>query len=255
VGEKLRREVFFFSSGGVELYGSTYAPASPEPPPLGVVICNSWGYEANLAGAFVHPFSVKAARAGAVVVNFHYPGFGDSQGNADETTIDLMAGAAVDALREASRRRPNTRWILAGLMLGSSIAALAADRGGAAERLLLVQPVLRPGGYFARLERASKRSLGKPAPDPALGFAYGYRLARPMLDSAPRADRTVEAALADFDGGGTVVRCEKPTIVEGVPERFEQVRAPGAWRFGTRNHSPLVQASAAWLAGRLEAEA
>jgi hypothetical protein len=253
VGEELRREVFFFPSRGVRLYGSIYAPASP-PAPFGVLFCNSWGFEANQAGRIVHSVSIAVARAGGVAVHFHYPGFGDSQGDFEAMTVDVMADAAVDAVAEASRRCSGTRWALAGLMLGASVAGLAAARGAAAE-LLLVQPALRPGRYFARLERASKRSLGGAAPEPAPGFAYGYPLPPATIDSAPEADAAVEAALAGFEGEGTIVSYEKPEEIEGAPERFEQVRAPGSWRFGSRDNPELSRATAAWLRRRAKAAA
>lgn len=253
-GDGLRREVFFFPSSDVELYGSVYATANASAP-LGLVICNSWGYEADLASTLVHPLSIALAKAGGVAVSFHYPGAGDSLGDPDETTIDLMATAAGDAMSEASRRYPRTRWILAGFRLGASIAALAAGRGVSADGLLLIQPALSPSRYFARLERISKRSIGRPSPPPSPGFAHGYRLAQPLLDSAPDADAEVEAALASVDVIGTIVRCEAPAEVEGASEHFEEIRVEGSWRYGARNHSKLVRATAEWLRHEMAAAA
>lgn len=253
-GEGMVREVFFFCSAGSELYGSIYAAEEPRVP-VGVVICNSWGYEANLAGRIVHPVSIAVAQAGGIAVNFHYPGFGDSGGDFSTTTVQAQADAAVDALGEASRRHPGARWILAGLVLGASVAALAAERGAGAESLLLVQPALRPSAYFAHLERAARRSLPPPAPKPAPGFAFGYPLGRAPLEAADAADAAVEVALRRFAGEGTVVSYEKPEEIDGVPERFERIRAPGSWRFGIRNTPELTAAVADCLVERLAEEA
>ena len=250
IGEDLRREALFFPSRGVELYGSVYAPTSPSAP-LGVVFCNSWGFEGNQAGALVHETSISVAVAGGVAVNFHYPGIGDSYGDLEGATMDVLADAVVDAMREASRRHPDTRWILAGLMLGASVASLAMDRGAQAERLLLVQPALRPRRYFARLERASRRPFG--GLSPVEGFAFGYPLSQTMLDSVEDADAAVDAALSRFNGGGTIVRYEKPAEVEGEPEWFERVCAPGTWRFGTRENPALAHATGDWLRQRMAA--
>lgn len=245
VGKDLRREVFFFPSQGVDLFGSIYAPPAPGTPPLGVVFCNSWGHEGNQASRIVHWVSLSVALAGGVAVNFHYPGFGDSGGDAGGTTIDVLASASLDAIQEAERRYPETRWVLAGLMFGASVAALAADRGARAEHLLLVQPALRPAQYFARLERVSRRSIGQPPP--VDGFAFGYPLSPALLNSASTANPAVEAALNQFAGGGMVIRYEKPTEIEGVPASFDHVCVPGAWRFGIEETPELIRATSKWL--------
>lgn len=246
-GAGLRREVFFFPSGGVEIYGSIYAPVAPAPTSLGVVLCNSWGYEASIGGRTMHLLSLATAQAGGVALNFHCPGFGDSQGDPQATTMEAMSLAAADAVGEASRRYPGRRWILAGLRLGASVAALAAGRCLDVEHLLLIQPALRPGHYFDRLERVSKRSLGSGAPPPAPGFAYGYPLAPAMLDSAAPADFAVEAALAAFGESGAVVKHEAPAAPDEAPERFERVIAPGPWRFAAKDDPALVDSAATWI--------
>jgi pimeloyl-ACP methyl ester carboxylesterase len=245
VGEGLRREVFFLPSHGAELYGSVYAPVSLAEPSTGIVFCNSWGFEGNQASRIVHLTSLAFARAGGVAFNFHYPGFGDSTGDFERATIDALADAAVDAAHVAAHRYPETRWVLAGLMLGASIASLAADRGAQAERLLFVQPALRPERYFARLERASRRSIGQPPP--VEGFAYGYPLSPEALDSATAADADVEVALSRFSGEGTIVRYSEPAELAGVPERFDHVVAEGAWRFGAVEYLELIRATSRWL--------
>ncbi len=244
VGENLRREAFFFPSRGDELYGSAYAPPSSDPP-LGMVFCNSWGFEGNQASRIGHWVSYGLALAGAVGFSFHYPGFGDSHGDLAAATLDRLAAAAVDAAGEAARRFPGTRWVLVGPMLGASVAALAADRGAQAERLVLVQPALRPSEYFERLERASRRSLGNPPS--AQGYAYGYPLGEALLESAAAGDAAVDAALGGFDGDGIAIAYETPADLPGVPSRFEQRRAPGVWRFGKEDTPELIRATSAWL--------
>jgi hypothetical protein len=242
-GDGLRREVLFLRSeaAGADLFASVYAGASPAR--FGVVICNAWGFEGNRAGGFAHQTSIGVARGGGVGVVFHYPGFGDSGGDFDQATPEVLAAAAADVAREASRRHPEARWTLAGLRLGAAVAALATDRGAAVDDLLLVQPALRPTAYFAKLERISKRSIGDAVPAPAEGFAFGYPLPPAVLASAAAADQAVERALSAFPGTGAVVRYERPAKVEGLPDRFEQVVVPGVWRIGAMSNRPLVKAS------------
>jgi hypothetical protein len=245
VGDDLRREVFFFASGGEQLYGSIYAPAAP-PTGAGVAICNSWGYEANQADQPMQRLALERARAGGVGLIFHYPGFGDSQGDLAAASMEALARAAVDAVEEGSRRLPGMRWTLAGLMLGASVAALAASPA-AVDRLLLIQPALRPSIYFARLERSAKRAAVRvPA---RAGNAYGYPVPRRILEGGATSDAAVAGALGEFGGEGVVVRYAEPAADEAVPAGFEDVVVPGTWRFGARQRADLALAAERWMRG------
>ena len=74
---------------------------------------------------------------------FHYPGYGDSSGQGEAVTIDALVDAAVAATAEAAARSPGTTWIMAGTLLGASVAAMAAQ-AARVRHLLLVQPALDP---------------------------------------------------------------------------------------------------------------
>jgi pimeloyl-ACP methyl ester carboxylesterase len=243
VGEDLRREAFFFASGGGRLYGSLYAAAQGDAA-SGVAICNSWGFEGNQCDRTMHRLALEVARGGGAALIFHYPGFGDSPGEPAETTMEALTEATADAVAEASRRLPGTSWTLAGLMFGAAVAALAAQRA-AVERLLLVQPELQLSRYFARLERSARRAAVRvPA---RAGNAYGYPLPHRILAAAAEIDAAVAQALADFDGQGAVVRYAEPPGSEAVPTRFEDVTMEGRWRFGARQSPYLAETAARWL--------
>jgi len=250
-GDGLRREVFFFESGGCELYGSLYAAAEPSRP-IGLLACNSWGVEADRSEPLLRAAALAMARHGGASLVFHYPGYGDSFGDLADLDMSDHSRAASDALEHASRRHPGLEWILAGFMLGASVAALPACRTGV-ERLLLVQPELRPGAYFRRL--ATTVTPLAPGPSPremmeagtASGMAYGYPVPRRILDRGDEADATVAAALAEFKGEGTAIRRSEPAGLEQVPTRFRRIDVPGVWRFGTQNHPELADATVEWL--------
>jgi hypothetical protein len=80
-----------------------------------------------------------------------------------------------------------------------------------------------------------------------------------MLASAPAADAAVARALTRFQGEGSIVRYAVPAEIEGAPDDFEQVCAPGAWRFGAQDNNhrdpALVSATARWLGERARASA
>lgn len=247
-GDGLRREVFFFRSGDVQLYGSLYAAAEPLRP-FGLVACHSWGVEADRSEPLVRSVALAMARLGGAALVFHYPGYGDSYGDLATIGLGEMSEAASDALAEAARRLPERAWILAGFMLGASVACRAGSRA-AVEALLLVQPALRPTAYFERLAARTQPLAPGPSPQEMMsastipGMAYGYPLpARIDAD----ADAAVNAALAVFGGTGAVVSQESSSGRDRAPERFERVEASGRWRFGAQNHPELAAATAGWL--------
>jgi hypothetical protein len=252
-GDGLRREVFFFRSGGVDLYGSLYASAEPTRP-LGVVACGSWGVEADRTDPLLRAVALGAARLGGAGLVFHYPGYGDSHGDLAEVTMADLSRAASDAVAEGSRRCPAVGWALAGFMLGASVASLAQQEAGV-ERLLFVQPALRPSAYFLGLAEkteplprgsSSRKTLEAGA---AAGWAYGYPIPQHIVERAGEADSAVGEALAAFGSGGAVIRqaTRERVGVDEVPERFERIEVAGRWRFGSQNHPELAEAAIEWL--------
>jgi alpha-beta hydrolase superfamily lysophospholipase len=229
-GDGLRREVFYFGPDEARLYGSLYSAESPSRSD-GVLICASWGYEADRTERLAHRIALTAARLGGAGMIFHYPGYGDSHGEAlAEATLDSLAQAAALALTEASQRRPQLAWFPAGLMVGSAIACLAQRLAPAVGRLLLVQPSLSPSAYFATLAKSAQRvSLG---PGRIAEMSFAYPLPRAILAAGPGADLPVREALSEFAGDGTVIRCAKPGIDPPAPERFDELTVEGSWRFG-----------------------
>jgi alpha/beta superfamily hydrolase len=255
VGDQMRREAFFFSSRGVELFGSLYMAAELTRP-LGIIACNSWGAEGNRADLVLRMACIELARRGGAGLLFHYPGYGDSHGDLADATLADLSAAAGDAVEQGMRRCPGVSWILAGCMLGASVACLA-QRQAAVDTLLLVQPALRPAAYFQRL--AKTRSPLAPGPSPremmhagtTPGMAYGYPIPRHILELGQEADAAVGAALEAFDGEGVIIRHEKPPGEYDVPEGFEQVDVPGTWRFGSHNNPELTKATVKWLGRRV----
>jgi hypothetical protein len=251
VGDGLRREVFFFPSGGELLYGSLFAATEPSRR-YGVLACNSWGVEADRSEPLLRSVSLETARRGGAGMVFHYPGYGDSHGDLAGLDLDDLSRAVVDAAAEAERRCPGFTWVLAGFMFGASVAALARRRLPG-EPLLLVQPALRPGEYFRRLSQSSRPLAPGSAPremmeadsDPSM--AYGYPIPHRIAEQGAGADAAVAAALGEYAGRGAVVSHAKPQQPDFAPQRFERVEAPGTWRFGSQNNPRLAKATTEWL--------
>jgi hypothetical protein len=245
VGDGLRREVFFFRSRGVDLYGSLFAATEPSRP-VGLVACNSWGVEADRSDALQRSVAFAMAKLGGAGMVFHYPGYGDSYGELASVDLGDLTQAATDAVAAAAERAPGISWILAGFMVGASVASLAQRQVGT-ERLLLVQPALRPGTYFRWLGDHGRRNPLRFGI--VEGMAYGYPLPRRILERAQEADAAVRSAIEEFEGEGVVIRDEAPAdeAPDLAPDRFERVSVAGAWRFGSLNHPKLAAATVAWL--------
>lgn len=251
--DELRREAFFFRGGGERLYGSLYAAAELTRP-VGLVICGSWGVEADRTDPLVRSTALAMARLGGAALVFHYPGYGDSFGDLAALDLATLSDSAHGAVMQAGERCPGLEWILAGFMFGASVVALAQRRAGV-DRLLLVQPALRPGAYFQRL-RARRRPLA-PGPSPremmeagsAPAMTYGYPVPERIAGRAREADAEVAAALATFEGKGAVVRQASSPDEEPVPaaDRLQRIDVPGTWRFGSQNHPQLAAALGEWF--------
>jgi hypothetical protein len=232
----LHREVFFFESRGEPLYGSLYA-STAQSRPVGLVICSSWGIEANRMCRLTDALARKAVKLGGAALLFHYPGYGDSGGRPESTTMEDLAAAAVDATAEASTRQSGFAWGLVGVRLGAAVAALARRSAGA-RRLLLIQPALDPEGYFEEvLAKRRRASLGR---DDESRFAFGYPIPEPILRAGPPVASAVSKELREFDGDEAIaVQHATPAPDGAALERFERVNVPGSWRFGVRDYPDL----------------
>jgi len=243
-GEGMRREVFFFDWGRRRLFGSLYL-AEGRSRRDGLVVCPSWGIEADRSNRLMHGLALAMARCGGAALTFHNPGYGDSEGDAGTLTVDALVDVAVTALAEADRRAPGVEWTLAGFTFGASIACLAL-RSELARGLLLLQPELRPGSYLREIVRKTRRAgFGRDLE--RLGF--GYPVPASMLDRAAEADAAVELAASMCDGGGLVAYYATPGEPELVPASLERRVVPGTWRFGARRQDEMSRVANDWLAG------
>jgi hypothetical protein len=219
-GDGLRREVFYFPSGGHELYGSLYLPLT-RPRPYGIVVCGSWGVEADRTNGMIRDLALGTAKRGITGMIFQYPGQGDSRGLMRDHTIPLLTRAVLDAIAQGSRRR-NVEWIFVGLRLGALIAMRAAA-SGASRRLLLIEPAL------ATLHGAAP-------PDRAFGY---------VIPPAIRDDRDPLRGVRPDEGA--VIRYEASSPVNPVLSNLEVVERPGTWHFLKHRHPALINAALGWL--------
>lgn len=141
----------------------------------GVVLCSPFGYDALCTHRGWRRLAERLADAGMPTLRFDYPGAGDSLGDEEDPgRVDAWIDAIAAAVRELRIRAGATRVSLCGLRLGATLAALAAERMGDIDGLVLLSPPVLGKSYVREL-RAHRQSW--------LSTAAG-RSAEPIPDSA-----------------------------------------------------------------------
>lgn len=248
---------FYFGRSSRPLYGVLHEARGGRRR-SGVVICPPFGQEALRAHRSLRELASRLADAGVPALRFDYGGSGDSAGEPGDARLDEWvedARAAVEEMREGTGE---SRVALAGLRLGASVAALAAQRDGGASALVLWEPVVDGAAHVAGLRAAHAAWMRDHAPgaglspDEVLGFPLPRALAADLaglrLDrlEGPPARRTL--VVSSEDGGhatlwagatGVENRTVPPAPVWLHAEGMSRVLVPGA----------LLEGLVAWLAG------
>ncbi len=151
----------------------------------GVVLCNPFGYDALCTHRGWRRLADRLAAAGLPVLRFDYPGAGDSLGDEeDPQRVAAWLDSIVAAVRYLRASTGVTRVSLCGLRLGATLAALAAERLGDIDSLVLLSPALSGRNYLRELRAHRQSWLSTPAgmnaepiPDDA-GYieAFGFGL-------------------------------------------------------------------------------
>lgn len=130
----------------------------------GVVLCNPFGYDALCTHRGWRKLAERIAAAGLPALRFDYPGSGDSAGAEDDPgRVDAWLDSIAAAARYLRASTGVASVSLVGLRLGATLAALAAERLGDIDSLvLLAAPTV--GRHYVRELRAHRQSwLSTPA--------------------------------------------------------------------------------------------
>ncbi len=127
---------------------------------VAVVLCPPIGREGRCAYLPLRRFAERLADQGYPALRFDYPGEGESL-DADEEADALAlwiegARAAVAFARAAGARRV----VLAGLRMGATVAALAAQDEPAVDALMLLAPIVSGRGWVRELKLAASMATG-----------------------------------------------------------------------------------------------
>jgi predicted alpha/beta hydrolase len=158
----------YFGPADRPLFGVLH-PAHGDRAPLGLVLCNPFGYEESCAHHALRQLAAEAASAGIPALRFDYDGTGDSAGDDFEPgRVDAWVGSIRQAAATLRARSGVRHVCYVGVRLGATLAAVAAaDRS--AVGLLAIAPVVRTRGYLRELKALQATSNRSEPNDPDAG--------------------------------------------------------------------------------------
>ena len=136
----------------------------PAPGDHGVVLCNPFGYDALCTHRGWRKLAERLAASGMPTLRFDYPGTGDADGDEDDPgRIDAWIDSIANAVRRLREWTGVATVSLAGLRLGGTLAAIAAQRVGDIDGLVLLAPPVAGRSYIRELRAHRQNWLSTPA--------------------------------------------------------------------------------------------
>ncbi len=237
----IRREVRFLSTDVGALYVSLYAALVPSDAPVRLVVVPAWHADGDYGFEIAHHVCAGVARSGGVAALFHWPGHGESDGDARTLTMHQLVAAGEAVLDEVIEVYGPGECALAGVKVGA-VAAVHVARSRRADRLLLIEPDLDANAHFTAIERTARRtSLGRHRPpDWAASRFLPQRLRdAPVARVSPMSDPSLPRR-------SVVVRYEASTSAVG--DEVEEMVVPGSVRRRSPDHHLALRTAAIeWL--------
>jgi exosortase A-associated hydrolase 2 len=141
-------ERFFFQHDGTRLFAVLHPTGAPGAD-VGVVFCHPYAEERQLVDRVLVRFARRLAATGFAVVRFDCRGYGESQGELEDSTLETQIADTLAATALLRERLQVRSVVLLGLRLGGTVAALAAERDPAIAGVVLWSPIVS-GRVYAR---------------------------------------------------------------------------------------------------------
>ena len=254
----IEAQPFYFRAGGSELFAWLH----PAQGPLGLVICQPFGYEALCAHLSLRAWAQAAAAAGVPVLRFDYAGTGDSvDADNDAEQLGVWSRCIADAAAQLRRRCGVERIAVLGLRLGALAGCLAAIEHGGIDALIAITPVTDGRRYLREL-RVLQGSLAPVARDGGAGLEVtGFRLSAATVARlggielavmAPGSAPAHDVMIIDRDDLPEAARWAHSLTRQGA--RVQYLALPGYIEMMSRPHTTVVPqamiaATTQWLRG------
>ena len=156
---------FYFGAPEKPLFGIYSAPGGHSPSRSALVLCNPFGPEYVRAHRALRELSHHLTQKGHHALRFDYFGCGDSSGAGEEGTVEQWLEDIAQAVEELRESSGLPRVSLLGLRFGATLAAVAASKNPAIDRLVLWDPVVTGASYLEELARRNRHFMeGRPRP-------------------------------------------------------------------------------------------
>jgi pimeloyl-ACP methyl ester carboxylesterase len=239
--DDVTERAFHLEAGGDRLFALMTEPADPAAATdLGFVSVHSFGLEVLTMRRAERGIARALAAAGHPVLSVHRRGFGDSEGDPNEATLERQLADLRLARDHLVRDSATTRLGLIGSRFGGLLAGLLAREGGV-DRLALVQPAVG-GAQWTRsfiremhvVRMADPDGSDRRGTDEMLADMHrdgvldvlGYALPATLYDALQDVDLAGDAG--SFDGDALIVQVAKrPTLAKDLEALRDRIVAGG----------------------------
>jgi alpha/beta superfamily hydrolase len=261
-----RAQPTFFGAVDRPLFGWIHRTASAggaTRTPLGLVLCNPFGYEAMCTHRTVRHFAQAAAAAGIPALRFDYDGTGDSAGtDLDPGRRDAWLASIHEAIETLRRECGCERVCLLGIRLGATLAAVAASSRTDVAGLIAIAPVINAKAFIREMRAlqmatvAGAAAAGSPSTDTPmeitgflLSLAARNELSQMDLMKLPRAPAPAVLVLdrSDLPGAQSWYQhlrsCDARASYHALPGYVEMMLSPHS----ARVPQEMLQNALEWL--------
>ncbi len=145
-------EPLFFQYDGARLFSVVHAAHAPATD-VGVVLCHPYAEERQLTDRILVHFGRQLAAAGFGALRFDCRGYGESQGELQDSALETQIAETLAAAALLRGRLRLQSVVLLGLRWGATVAALAAERDPGIAGVVLWSPILSGRAYARELLR------------------------------------------------------------------------------------------------------
>ena len=149
------RDLFYFKSKNYRLFACLHYSESIRKNGHGVVLCAPFAEEKLWSHRIFVFVSEMLAESGYAVLRFDYMGHGDSEGDFENSDIKTMLHDIEQAVNIIKEKAKVEKVGLLGLRLGATLCALFAEKGNAADCLILWEPIVNVESYLKQCLRSS----------------------------------------------------------------------------------------------------